>query len=128
MCKQLVGSGTYLFNKPVYYAYMARTKQHFGVLVTTITQWWSPTVVRVTGDKSVRHQLKRTSDGRLECEFPERMILIANHQVPFLHALTMTYISSDIQSDPTSRSFTLTGFIFGGYLIRPVSMASFTLF
>jgi len=71
----------YLFNKPLYYAYISKTKESFGVLVTTITQWWSPTVVRVTGDKSVRHQLKRTPDGRLECEFPDRMVLIANHQV-----------------------------------------------
>ncbi|KAL7266273.1 hypothetical protein RUND412_011188 [Rhizina undulata] len=60
---------------------MARTKKFFGILVTTITQWWSPTVVRVTGDKSVRHQLRRTCDGRLECDFPERMVLIANHQL-----------------------------------------------
>lgn len=60
---------------------MARTKAHFGVLVTALTQWWGPTVVRVTGDKSVRHQLRRTEDGGLECDFPERMVLIANHQV-----------------------------------------------
>ncbi|KAI5838899.1 acyltransferase-domain-containing protein [Morchella snyderi] len=78
---QLVGTPLYLVNKPIYYSYMSRTKQNFGILVTTITQWWSPTVVRVTGDKSVRHQLKRTEDGRLECDFPERMILIANHQL-----------------------------------------------
>lgn len=95
-----MGWALYLFSKPVYYAYMARTKQHFGVLVTTITQWWSPTVVRVTGDKSVRHQLKRMPDGRLECEFPERIILIANHQVPSLHALAMTRdTGADTQSD-----------------------------
>lgn len=78
---QLIGAPLYLANKSIYYAYMSRTKQSFGVLVTTITQWWSPTVVRVTGDKSVRHQLRRTIDGRLECDFPERMILIANHQL-----------------------------------------------
>lgn len=60
---------------------MARTKGHFGVATTAVTQWWSPTVIRVTGDKTVRHQLKKTVDGRLECDFPERMILIANHQL-----------------------------------------------
>jgi lysocardiolipin and lysophospholipid acyltransferase len=65
----------------MYYAWMARTKQHFGVVVTTVTQWWSPTVIRVTGDKTVRHQIKQTADGSLECQFPERMVLIANHQV-----------------------------------------------
>ncbi len=60
---------------------MALTKQHFGLLVTTTTEWWSPTVVRVSGDKSVRGQLRRTEDGRLETYFPERLVLIANHQV-----------------------------------------------
>jgi len=60
---------------------MARTKQHFGVVVTTITQWWSPTVIRVTGDRNVRDQIKRTPDGGLECRFPERLVLIANHQL-----------------------------------------------
>ena len=60
---------------------MARTKQHFGVVVTTITQWWSPTVIRVTADRTVRDQIRRTSDGGLACHFPERLVLIANHQV-----------------------------------------------
>ncbi|RPA92167.1 acyltransferase-domain-containing protein [Choiromyces venosus 120613-1] len=78
---QILGLLLYPFNRPLYYSYIAKTKENFGVLVTTITQWWSPTVVRVTGDKSVRHQLKRTLDGRLECEFPERMVLTANHQL-----------------------------------------------
>ncbi|CAZ86503.1 unnamed protein product [Tuber melanosporum] len=78
---QILGLLLYPFDRPLYYAYIAKTKANFGVLVTTITQWWSPTVVRVTGDKSVRHQLKRTPGGRLECEFPDRMVLIANHQL-----------------------------------------------
>jgi hypothetical protein len=87
---------------------MSRTKQNFGVLVTTITQWWSPTVVRVTGDKSVRHQLKRTADGRLECDFPERMILIANHQVTleisrrYYHRRNLIILYSSIPTGYTS--------------------------
>lgn len=38
-------------------------------------------MIRVTGDKEVRDQIRLTEDGRLECDFPERMVLIANHQV-----------------------------------------------
>ncbi|KAA8905536.1 acyltransferase-domain-containing protein [Sphaerosporella brunnea] len=81
LATQFIGAPLYFVNRPMYYAWMSRTKQHFGVFVTTLTQWWSPTVVRVTGDKSVRRQLKQTADGSLECQFPERMILIANHQL-----------------------------------------------
>lgn len=60
---------------------MALTKQSFGLLITTMTQWWSPTVVRISGDASVAGQLRKTADGRAECDFPERLIMIANHQV-----------------------------------------------
>ena len=60
---------------------MAMSKQYFGIVVTTMTYWWAPVTMRVSGDESVRGQLRKTDDGRLECDFPERMVLIANHQV-----------------------------------------------
>lgn len=47
----------------------------------TMTQWWAPTIVRVSGDSTMRGQLLQTTDGQLLCNFPERMILIANHQI-----------------------------------------------
>lgn len=78
---QYLGAPLYVINRDYYYAYMALTKQSFGLLITTITQWFSPTVVRVSGDESVRGQLVRTKDGRLEAKFPERLVLIANHQL-----------------------------------------------
>ncbi|KAK3065292.1 hypothetical protein LTS18_002695 [Coniosporium uncinatum] len=78
---QFIGAPLYFYNQEWYYAYMAMTKQHFELLVMTLTQWWSPTVIRVSGDASVRGQLMQTPDGRLVCDFPERMILIANHQI-----------------------------------------------
>ena len=78
---QFLGCPLYLINRDYYYAYMALTKQSFGILMITITQWLSPTVMRVSGDESVRGQLKVTSDGRLKTEFPERLVLIANHQL-----------------------------------------------
>ncbi|KAI9764273.1 MAG: hypothetical protein M1840_008564 [Geoglossum simile] len=78
---QLLGSPLYFINKDYYYSYMSLTKQSFGIMITVMTQWWSPTVVRVSGDKSVRGQLRQTEDGRLECNFPERIVLIANHQL-----------------------------------------------
>ena len=47
----------------------------------TVTQWFCPTIIRISGDKSVRAQLVKTNDGRLETHFPERIVLIANHQI-----------------------------------------------
>ena len=78
---QLIGSPLYFINRDWFYAYMALTKQSFGIILATITQWFSPTVVRVSGDKSVAGQLKLTPDGRLETDFPERLVMIANHQL-----------------------------------------------
>ncbi|KAK4992038.1 hypothetical protein LTR50_001434 [Elasticomyces elasticus] len=78
---QLLGAPLYFINRDYFYAYMALTKQHFGLLITTITQWCSPTTIRVSGDESMRGQLNKAADGRLECDFPERLVLIANHQI-----------------------------------------------
>ena len=60
---------------------MIITKQQFGILAITVTQWFCPTIIRISGDKSVRGQLEKTKDGRLETHFPERIVLIANHQI-----------------------------------------------
>jgi hypothetical protein len=78
---QFIGAPLYWYDKNWFYAWMAVTKQQFGLLVTTMTNWWAPVKMVVSGDESVRGQLTKTEDGRLECHFPERMILIANHQV-----------------------------------------------
>lgn len=62
---------------------MARTKRHFGLLIISVTQIWSPTVVKISGDESVAGQIQRTQDGGtgIQLAFSERMVLIANHQV-----------------------------------------------
>ncbi|EWC47699.1 hypothetical protein DRE_02899 [Drechslerella stenobrocha 248] len=78
---QFIGCPLYLLNKDWFYAYISLTKQSFGTMVTTVTQWWSPTIIRVSGDKSVRGQIRITRDGLLECDFPERIIFVANHSL-----------------------------------------------
>jgi 1-acyl-sn-glycerol-3-phosphate acyltransferase len=78
---QFLGAPLYFIHKDYYYAYMALTKQSFGVVIITITQWFSPTVVRVSGDMSVKGQLRRSANGQLETAFPERLVMIANHQL-----------------------------------------------
>ena len=118
---QLLGSPLYFYDKNLFYAYMAMTKQSFGILVTTITQWWTPTVVRISGDASVAGQLQVTPDGRVECRFPDRVVLIANHQVRS---------RPEIMNDTKYSSYTLTGYISGGLRTRtsPECMATFSSF
>ncbi|KAI1336352.1 acyltransferase-domain-containing protein [Xylariaceae sp. FL0016] len=78
---QFLGAPLYWINRDLYYAYMSLTKASFGLLITTMTQWWAPTLIRVSGDSSVAGQFSLTPDGRIECAFPERMVMIANHQI-----------------------------------------------
>ncbi|KAH9845463.1 acyltransferase-domain-containing protein [Teratosphaeria destructans] len=37
--------------------------------------------MHISGDDSVDGQILRTPEGRISCQFPERMILVANHQL-----------------------------------------------
>ncbi|EMD92575.1 hypothetical protein COCC4DRAFT_58130 [Bipolaris maydis ATCC 48331] len=78
---QYFGCPLYLYSKNLFYAWMAMSKQHFGIVITTMTYCWAPVTMRVSGDKSMRGQLKKTKDGRLESDFPERLVLISNHQI-----------------------------------------------
>ncbi|CEJ54787.1 Putative Lysophosphatidic acid acyltransferase LPAAT [Penicillium brasilianum] len=78
---QLVGAPLYLINKDWYYTYMAYTKQNFGLVIAALTEYGCPTLLRVSGDESVRGQLHLSDDGMLQTRFPERLVLIANHQV-----------------------------------------------
>ena len=78
---QFIGAPLKLVDEKFYDGYMAWTKESFAVLMTTITQWWSPTVVRVSGDDSMKGQLYQMDDGTLKCNFPHRLVLMANHQL-----------------------------------------------
>ena len=78
---QNIGTSLYLISKNWFYAYMALTKQYFGLLIATMTQWWSPTIVRISGDKSMNGLLRQKKDGLLECNFGDRVVLMANHQI-----------------------------------------------
>ena len=93
MATQLIGSPLYFVSKDYFYAYMAWTKECFGILITMVTRWGAPTMVRVSGDRSVRGQLHITRDGQLKTDFPSRLVLIANHQVytDWLYLWWITY-------------------------------------
>lgn len=78
---QFIGAPLYIISRDVYYAYMALTKESFGLLITTMTKIWGPTTIRISGDHSVAGQIRRTPDGRVQFAFPERIVMIANHQI-----------------------------------------------
>ena len=78
---QFLGVPLYWWNQDYYYAWMALTKQGFAILGIAGTRWFAPTKVRVSWDKELQGQFHKTSAGRLETSFPERMIYVANHQV-----------------------------------------------
>lgn len=96
LATQVIGLPLYLVNKRWFYAYMAMTKQFFGITITALTEWCSPTPVRISGDSSVQGQFSLLKDGRLITKFPERLVLIANHQVytDWLYLWWVTYTNN----------------------------------
>ena len=78
---QFLGAPLKLIDPQFYEGYMAYTKECFAILITCLTQWWAPTVVRVSGDSSMVGQLIKKKDGSLQCNFADRMVLMANHQL-----------------------------------------------
>lgn len=78
---QFLGAPLKLIDPQFYDGYMAYTKECFAILITCLTQWWAPTKVRVSGDSSMIGQLIQRKDGSLQCNFADRMVLMANHQL-----------------------------------------------
>ncbi|KAK2597408.1 hypothetical protein QQS21_005956 [Conoideocrella luteorostrata] len=78
---QFIGSPLYFVNRDWYYAYMSMTKRSFALTVTLMTHLFGPTTMRISGDESVAGQIFPTSGGGVEFKFPERMVMIANHQI-----------------------------------------------
>ncbi|CAD6593130.1 MAG: hypothetical protein ASARMPREDX12_006854 [Alectoria sarmentosa] len=125
---QYLGTPLYLINKDHYYRFMAFTKQCMTLLVLSMTQWWTTTTVYVSGDESVQDQIHRLPDGRLQCNFASRMVLIANHQLyndwiylwwtaytnrPFHHGHVYIVLKESIKYIPLVGSgLRLAGFVF----------------
>jgi lysocardiolipin and lysophospholipid acyltransferase len=76
-----MGMPLYLINREWYYAWMAMTKKYFCLVITVMTQIWGPTTVRISGDATVAGQIRPTASGGVEFDFPQRLVLVANHQV-----------------------------------------------
>lgn len=78
---QLLGAPLYFINRDYFDTWMALTKSYFGILVTTMTSWFSPTVIRISGDASMRDLIHQDAAGLLRMELGERVVLMANHQL-----------------------------------------------
>jgi lysocardiolipin and lysophospholipid acyltransferase len=87
--------------------YIANTKKSFGVAVTTVTQWFAPTPIIISGDESVKDEIKAAPGGLVETHFAERIVFIANHLV-----FCRSYLANC--------RYTLTGFISGITLNQPL--------
>jgi hypothetical protein len=61
---------------------MSMTKRLFAITTITMTQiWGSQTTIRISGDESVAGEILPTEGGGVQLNFPERLVMIANHQV-----------------------------------------------
>ncbi|KAI9723882.1 MAG: hypothetical protein M1828_004001 [Chrysothrix sp. TS-e1954] len=78
---QIVGCPLYFISKDYFYAWMAMSKQLFTLIGNTIVQWFSPVKIRISSDAGLADQFSLTKDGRLVTSFPERLVMIANHQL-----------------------------------------------
>lgn len=78
---QLIGLPLYFFKQDWYYSYIALTKRYFAIITSFVTHIWGPTTIRISGDATVMKQIEATPEGGVQFNFPERIVLIANHQV-----------------------------------------------
>lgn len=90
---QLLGAPLYFIDRAWFDAWMAMTKSYFGLFATTMTHWWSPTTIRVSGDKSMAGLIKQDAHGLLTMHLEPRAVLMANHQLytDWLYLWWVTY-------------------------------------
>lgn len=91
---QFIGAPLYFFNREWFYAFMAKTKQSFALTITVMTHIWGPATIRISGDESVAGQILPTANGGVEFKFPERMVMIANHQVRCYALISRTMLAT----------------------------------
>jgi 1-acyl-sn-glycerol-3-phosphate acyltransferase len=60
---------------------MAFSKSTFALVTVMMTQLWGPTLIRMSGDADVTAQIGRNPDGTIRFAFPDRLVLMANHQI-----------------------------------------------
>ncbi|KAK3674166.1 hypothetical protein LTR78_006013 [Recurvomyces mirabilis] len=56
-------------------------KASTAILMIGLNQWRAPITAHISGDASVAGQIRKDKNGNVICEFPKRMVLVANHQI-----------------------------------------------
>ena len=83
---QMIGTPLYLINQDWYNAWIAFTKQSVGLLFTTMIQFWAPTNVVISGDKSIVLSLweeGKRKRGVLDAELPKRVVGILPAKIEY---------------------------------------------
>jgi lysocardiolipin and lysophospholipid acyltransferase len=79
---QLVGFPLAYVAPDIWHAWIDLTKQSFGILLTAVSQYWTPCTMHMTGDSSVLDLLSvDPKDGTLITSIGDRAVIIANHQL-----------------------------------------------
>ncbi|CAJ0647930.1 9792_t:CDS:2 [Entrophospora sp. SA101] len=76
--------------------YIIHTQRCFGILLVSINQFFAPSNFIVTTDKSAKDIIKITRNNSVKLELPERIILIANHQIyaDWIYIWTFAYLAN----------------------------------
>lgn len=77
--QQWLGAPLYFVNDRWYHTWQAGVKQSTALLLLALNQLVAPVTVRISGDATVTGQIR--GGKRLLFDFPDRMVLLANHQV-----------------------------------------------
>ncbi|KAF2109747.1 acyltransferase-domain-containing protein [Lophiotrema nucula] len=78
---QWLGSPLYCINRRWFHEWQVKAKEMCALLLFALNQWASSCTVKVSGDASVRHQIRSAPEGQIILDFPDRLVLIANHQI-----------------------------------------------
>lgn len=92
--QQWLGAPLYYLNKQWYHTWQAGVKQSTALMIIVLNQLRAPTTVRITGEASITGQIH--GGKRLQLDFPDRMVLVANHQVLLSADLLAVLTFSDL--------------------------------
>lgn len=65
----------------LYNSWQSHVKGCTTVLLLGLNQWRAPVMAQISSDSSVKGQICKSRDGEVILDFPQRVVLMANHQV-----------------------------------------------
>lgn len=123
--QQWLGAPLYWCNQGWSYCWQAVVKESTALLLLSLNQWRTPMIAQVSSDSSIQGQIRKTPGRKIIFDFPDRIVLIANHQVSDSYTISVVLyvgIVVDIYR------YTQIGSLSGGRLILLVIMVIFLSF